>query len=70
MEAMPKDEARAATLFQRACDANNAEACATLGAVYESGEGVTKNKSRALTLYQKACRIGLKKACDDASRLQ
>jgi TPR repeat protein len=64
-----KDEAGAAALFERACDGNKAEACATLGAVYETGEGVAK-KTRALAFYQKACRTGLKKACDDAARLQ
>jgi TPR repeat protein len=49
------DEAEASKYFQKACDGNLAEACATLGWVLDYGKQVPKNPSKAVALYQKAC---------------
>src|SRR5258707_982390 len=43
-----KDEARAATFYERACDLRDMPACNSLGFVYETGRGVTKDDGRAV----------------------
>lgn len=58
-----KDEARAATLYQQACDGEDALGCLRLGLLYESGSGVTADLVRATTLYDQACKGRLAEGC-------
>ena len=53
----PIDHAKAAQLFKKAADANNAKANTALGFMYETGQGVKKNLDSALLLYKKAARL-------------
>ena len=51
-----KDEARAAPLFLRACDANPASGgCLQLANLYAAGHGVPMDKGRALALAKRTC---------------
>jgi len=58
-----KDEARAAALYQQACDMGEATACSDLAAMYASGRGVVRDKSSATALKQRACDAGLAEDC-------
>ena len=46
---------RAAELFAKGCDSGYMEDCASLGTVYERGEGVSVDIPRAADLYRRAC---------------
>ena len=37
--------------------------CASLGVMYDTGEGVTQDLARAASLWQQACNGGLVEAC-------
>ena len=65
----PEDAARAAELFQSACDGAEPRGCLNLGQLYEAGKGVAKDSAAALTLYRKACGLGHVRACAEAERL-
>ncbi len=52
---VPKDAARAATLYRQACDQGNALGCLNLGRLNEEGLGVSKDLARAALLYERAC---------------
>jgi TPR repeat protein len=54
-DGIPADPARAATLYQRACDNDEMDGCTLLGAAYEAGTGVTQDYSRAAAIYKDAC---------------
>jgi uncharacterized protein len=58
-----KDEARAAALFTKACDAGSALGCSNLGILFEQGRGVGKDEARAAALYTKACDAGNEGGC-------
>ena len=55
--------------FKKACDANNAEACGLLGAMYGTGEGVKQNFSTAKKYFGKACDLGNQVGCDTYKKL-
>lgn len=57
-------------MAQAACNANNATACASLGAMYERGLGVEADPARAATLYQQACQAGEPHGCASYAMLQ
>ena len=62
-EDVPKDYAKAVTLFQKACDGGDMGGCSSLGWMYGNGHGVAKDYAKAVTLYQKACKGGADDAC-------
>lgn len=49
------DEAEASKYFQKACDGNLADACATLGWVFDYSKQTPRNPAKAVANYQKAC---------------
>lgn len=54
------DPAGAVAAWRTACDDPknpDAEACASLGAAYESGRGVAANAATAKALYVKSCKL-------------
>jgi len=62
-QGLTKDDARAAQLYERACDAGSGTGCGFLGDMYLKGRGVKKDKSRATVLWRKACQLGWAQAC-------
>src|ERR1051325_7739803 len=58
-----KDPARAAALYQTACDAGVLAACNRLGALYER-----QDAARAVALYKKACEGGDSYGCVNLGR--
>jgi TPR repeat protein len=61
--------ARAADLYQRACDLHDPRGCNNLAVMYEKGDGRSRDLGRALTLYQDACAIDHALACRNVGRL-
>jgi TPR repeat protein len=58
-----KDESKAATLYQRGCDASDGSACISLGLMYSQGRGVKTDPVKARALFDKACTAGLARGC-------
>ena len=58
-----KDPVRASQLFQGACDAKEAVACANIGELYWRGVGVAQDEARAKQLFKRACDLGDTKTC-------
>lgn len=54
---------RAANLFSRACTNGDGEGCASLGGMYEAGQGVKKDKAKASALNKRAVSISTS-GCD------
>lgn len=54
---------KGATYLQSECDGGEMRACSSLGALYESGDGVTKDMNKARNLYQKSCAAKDAKGC-------
>jgi len=48
-----EDQARAAQLYQKACDGGDAPGCGALGWMYTNGTGVEKDDAKAAELFQK-----------------
>jgi TPR repeat protein len=59
----PRDAARAATLYDRACRGGSSLACSNLGRLYERGRGVARDPRRALALFALACAAGERVGC-------
>ena len=59
-----KDFTKAASLYERACQAGEARACTSLGAMAASGEGGRKDLSWARGLYEKGCKGGDAEGCE------
>ncbi|HET8645450.1 MAG TPA: tetratricopeptide repeat protein, partial [Vicinamibacteria bacterium] len=55
---VPRDMARAASLYAKGCDLGAMADCVRLGELYEEGHGVPKDLKRTAALYQKACDSG------------
>lgn len=51
----PKDEAAAAPLLRKACDAGSLKACSSLGEQLALGKGVPRDPAAALKLLERAC---------------
>jgi TPR repeat protein len=60
-----RNQAKAAALYERACEAGHALGCANLGAMVERGHGVPKDTARAATLYKRACDGGNLQGCSN-----
>jgi TPR repeat protein len=60
---VPAGAAAAAMWLGRACERNDAFACAVLGELTRDGKGVTKDAARAEELFKQACALGEKAAC-------
>ena len=52
------DYARAATLYEKACDMGESRGCVMLGMLYFQGAGVEKAETRTFSLMKKACDMG------------
>ena len=61
-EGVKEDNSRAAELFRKACDGDNALGCANLAALYEDGEGVEQSTETALKFYRKTLTLDPKDA--------
>jgi len=59
-----KDFTKAASLYERACQAGEARACTSLGVMASSGEGGRKDVSWARGLYEKGCKGGDAEGCE------
>ena len=69
---MPTTPATDAATRQRAedlCAARDGEACATLGALYRDGRGVTPTRTMALTYFRRSCSLGHQPGCEAATTL-
>ena len=55
--------ARAASLFEQACDTGEARGCYNLALLHGSGRGVSRDASRASALFVRACQAGYEPAC-------
>ncbi len=63
-ELVPRDFARAAALYQRACDtANRPNSCFNMGLMAERGRGLASDYNAALRYYRLACRAGSLAGC-------
>jgi hypothetical protein len=60
---VPKDESRAAALYEQACTGGDATGCTNLGMLYKNGRGVPKDERRAAALLAQACEAGDSAAC-------
>jgi len=58
-----KDETKAASLFQTACDGGSITACELYGKMLRDGRGVPKDEAKAEALLGKACSVGAGGAC-------
>lgn len=73
---VPRDYARAVSLFQKACDGEYADGCIWLGRCYEHGYGVPKDATiassqfeLASSLLEHACNLGDTGECFAAARI-
>lgn len=62
-EGVTKDARRAAVLYGRGCELDNAGSCNNLARLEDDGEGVKKDVAHAVILYAKACRLGSDVGC-------
>lgn len=53
----------AATLYEQECTSNIAEACTTLGYMFDKAQGLPKDDHRASALYKKGCDLGDPRGC-------
>jgi TPR repeat protein len=59
-----EDEEAAATMLERACGADIADACFNRGWMYDRGRGGPQSARLALEYLRRACRLGSEKACN------
>lgn len=59
------DLARAASVFEAACDAGSAAGCGNLAVMLRDGRGIEPDPARARTLLQYACDHGNRRSCDE-----
>jgi uncharacterized protein len=52
-----------ATLYGKACKANDGESCTKLGAMYMCGVGVQKSNATAAAMFEKACNLHQSDGC-------
>jgi hypothetical protein len=57
------DYAQARTLFTKACDGNELNACNYLGFIYANGLGIEPDAKMAQEIYQKSCDGGRPRGC-------
>ena len=57
------EHAKAAAIFEQACEKGFGLSCYNLAQIYEAGVGATADESKALELYVKACERGYAVVC-------
>jgi TPR repeat protein len=67
--AVPRDQALAASLFSRACQAGDVASCDELGRAYLAGNGVAPDDVTALQLFRRACDRARSDACTDLAEM-
>lgn len=60
---VPRDPARAAALYRKACDGGWAVGCGSLGALHVLGEGVPRDANLGVKLVEQACDMGMSEMC-------
>ena len=55
---MAHDDAKAAALYRKACDAKDTLGCNNLAAFLLRGVGVARDPAAGLALYEKSCEAG------------
>jgi uncharacterized protein len=65
---VPKDEMKAAALYDKACKGKNPEGCSALARMSKSGKGGPVDQQRGAELHQQACQQGSSKGCVDLGR--
>ena len=65
-----QDDFKAAVLFRKACDGQEAMGCFNLGRMYAEGNGVRQSVEDALTFYGKACDLKNTEGCEYYARLK
>lgn len=68
-EGFPKDPARAAIFYAKACSLDNLMSCSLLGELYYFGLGVERDAARAAELYRRACSAGEAVGCSNLGLL-
>jgi TPR repeat protein len=66
---VPAHPARAAKLFEQACEAKAMPACANLGSMLARGQGVPRDVTKAKTLLKRACDAKVAEACGELGQL-
>ena len=59
--------AEAATLYEKACTAQDAESCDRLAALYTCGKGIGRDARRAMELEARACELDDTSACGNVA---
>jgi TPR repeat protein len=59
---LPKDKAKAASLYEKSCSSGFAAACEYVGLMLIKGDGIPKDTRRAVELLKRGCDSGLAKA--------
>ncbi len=62
-DGVPRDDFRAAELYEQACEGGYAEGCDQLGGLFSLGEGVPQDASRAAELIERGCKGGHLPGC-------
>jgi TPR repeat protein len=61
----PDDPNRALAAWERACDANDARACAFVGLMFLDGpDGTSRDEAKSMEAMNRACELGNRRACD------
>ena len=63
-QGVAKDDIRALTFLQSACDKRDNDACGDLGMLFRTGRGVKRDDGRAMTLFQTSCDGGSPDGCN------
>ncbi|HEX6904381.1 MAG TPA: PDZ domain-containing protein [Thermoanaerobaculia bacterium] len=66
---IPKNDAQALVLYDKACHEGDSNACYNAGLHFEKGRGTLADEGRALTAYQRACDLGSALGCTNAGFL-
>ncbi|MFT3772100.1 MAG: serine/threonine-protein kinase [Minicystis sp.] len=63
-DGLPRDLARAAALYRKACDGDDPAGCAGLGRLVRAGSGgLDRDPARAVALFRRACDGGVARGC-------
>jgi TPR repeat protein len=66
---LPRDLARAASLYEQACELGDLEACTIVGSMYHTGQGVARDLARAISFHERACDGGELLGCESLGLL-
>src|SRR5262245_1089376 len=64
----PKDDARAAIYFDKACTLEDARSCAMLANQRAAGRGTPQDLAKALELDERACKLGYAESCKEVAQ--